>query len=152
MTTTDIQTRTDEAWADNKLSASAVFWNKSNHGGLSEIPSNQGRTTMKLATIALASAFALSSTFAIAATSQHKYKSGVRTHQGTVGMGRSMNRTNQGTVGMGRSMNRTNQGTVGMGRSMNRTNQGTVGMGRYGGSSNSRGGLVGGADPGTYKP
>jgi hypothetical protein len=100
------------------------FWNKSNHGGLSEIPSNQGRTTMKLATIALASAFALSSTFAIAATSQHKYKSGVRTHQGTVGMGRSMNRTNQGTVGMG----------------------------RYGGSSNSRGGLVGGADPGTYKP
>lgn len=81
---------------------------------------------MKLATIALASAFALSSTFAIAATSQHKYKhtSGVRTHQGTVGMARPMNRTNQGTVGLG----------------------------RYGGSSNDRGGLVGGADPGTYKP
>jgi hypothetical protein len=85
---------------------------------------HQGRTTMKLATIALASAFALSSTFALAVTSHHKYKSGVRTHQGTVGMARSMNRTNQGTVGMG----------------------------RYGGSSNSRGGLVGGADPGTYKP
>ena len=34
-----------------------------------------------------------------------------------------------------------------------RTYQGTVGMGRsYGGSSNNRGGLVGGADPGTYKP
>ena len=62
---------------------------------------------MKLATIALASAFALSSTFALAATSHHKYKSGVRTHQGTVGMGRG---------------------------------------------SNNRGGLVGGADPGTYKP
>ena len=30
--------------------------------------------------------------------------------------------------------------------------QGTVGMGRYGGSSNDRGGLVGGADPGTYRP
>ena len=44
---------------------------------------------MKLATIALASVFALSSTFALAATSHHKYKSGVRTHQGTVGMGRS---------------------------------------------------------------
>jgi hypothetical protein len=43
-----------------------------------------------------------------------KYKSGVRTHQGTVGMGRSMN-------------------------------------GPAGGSNN-RGGLVGGADPGTYKP
>jgi hypothetical protein len=79
---------------------------------------------MKLATIALASAFALSSTFALAATSHHKHKSGVRTHQGTVGMGRSMNRTNQGAVGMG----------------------------RYGGSSNDRGGLVGGSDPGTYKP
>jgi hypothetical protein len=38
-----------------------------------------------------------------------------------------------------------------MGRSMNRTNQGTVGMGRgAAGGSNSRGGLVGGADPGTY--
>ena len=80
---------------------------------------------MKLATIALASAFALSSTFALAATSHHKYKSGVRTHQGTVGMGRSMNRTNQGTVGMG----------------------------RYGaGNPNDRGGLVGGSDAGTYKP
>ncbi len=76
---------------------------------------------MKLATIALASAFALSSTFALAATTHHKYKSGVRTHQGTVGMGRSTSRTNQGTVGMGRG-------------------------------SNNRGGLVGGADPGTYKP
>jgi hypothetical protein len=73
---------------------------------------------MKLATIALASAFALSSTFALAHTSHHytshhKYKT-VRTHQGTVGMGRSMN--------------------------------------PGGGGSNSRGGLVGGADPGTYKP
>ena len=79
---------------------------------------------MKLATIALASAFALSSTFALAATSHHKHKSGARTHQGTVSMGRSMNRTNQGTVGMGRGA----------------------------GGSNNRGGLVGGADPGTYKP
>jgi hypothetical protein len=79
---------------------------------------------MKLATIALASAFALSSTFALAATSHHKYKSGVRTHQGTVGMGRSMNRTNQGAVGMG----------------------------RYGDSPNDRGGLVGGSDTGTYRP
>ena len=80
---------------------------------------------MKLATIALASVFALSSTFALAGTSHHnKYKSGARTHQGTVGMGRSMNRTNQGTVGMG----------------------------RYGGSPNDRGGLVGGSDTGTYRP
>jgi len=76
---------------------------------------------MKLATIALASAFALSTTFALAYTSHHKYRSGVRTHHGTVGMERSMNRANQGTVGMGRG-------------------------------SNNKGGLVGGADPGTYKP
>ena len=78
---------------------------------------------MKLATIALASMFALSSTFALAQTrhhytshhytSHHKYKSSVRPNQGAVGMGRSMN---------------------------------------YGNSSNNRGGLVGGADPGTYKP
>ena len=66
---------------------------------------------MKLATIALASAFALSSTFALAATSHHKkYKSGVSTQQGTVGMGRGA------------------------------------------GGANDRGGLVGGSDPGTYKP
>jgi hypothetical protein len=81
---------------------------------------------MKLATIALASVFALSSTFALAATSHHKkYKSGASTQQGTVGMGRSMNRTNQGTVGMGRGA---------------------------AGGPNNRGGLVGGDDPGTYKP
>ena len=39
---------------------------------------------MKLTTIALASVFALSSTFALAYTSHHR--SGVRTHHGTVGM------------------------------------------------------------------
>ena len=78
---------------------------------------------MKLATVALASAFALSSTFALAYTNHHRtYHHGY--HHGY-----------HGTVGMGRSMNRTNQGTVGMGR-----------------GSNNRGGLVGGADPGTYKP
>ncbi len=77
---------------------------------------------MKLAAIALASAFALSSTFALAGTSQHKH-----------------NKYKSGA--------RTYQGTVGMGST--RTN---TGLGRYGGSSNDRGGLVGGADPGTYKP
>ena len=84
---------------------------------------------MKLATIALASAFALSSTLALAQTrpqhtSQQKYKSGHKYKSGA--------RMNQGTVGMGRY----NQG----------------GLGRYGGSSNDRGGLVGGAAPGTYRP
>jgi hypothetical protein len=77
---------------------------------------------MKLATIALASAFALSSTFALAYTKPHK--SGAKTQQGTVGM--SSARTNKGSMNTGRN--------------------------RYGGTSNDRGGLVGGADPGTYRP
>jgi hypothetical protein len=79
---------------------------------------------MKLATLVLASVFALSSTIALAQTrhhytshhkytSGHKYKSAARPYQGTVGMGRSMN---------------------------------------YGGGPNNRGGLVGGSDPGTYRP
>ena len=81
---------------------------------------------MKLATIALAAVFALSSTFALANTKRTNthHKSGVRTHQGTVGM--SSART------PGRS---TNYGWSG-----------------GAGGSNNRGGLVGGADPGTYKP
>jgi hypothetical protein len=80
---------------------------------------------MTLTTIVLAAVLALSSTFALAYTGHHRTY-----HHGYPGY----------------------HGTVGMGRSMNRTNQGTVGMGRYGGSSNNRGGLVGGSDPGTYKP
>jgi hypothetical protein len=83
---------------------------------------------MKLTTIALASAFVLSSTFALADTSHHKktYKntSGVRTHQSTA---------YRGTVGMGSAGQ--------SGRS-----------GPADGWNGPRGGLVGGADPGTYKP
>jgi hypothetical protein len=48
--------------------------------------SKQKDTTMKLATIALASAFALSGTFALANTVHHK--SDVRIHRDTTGMGR----------------------------------------------------------------
>jgi len=77
---------------------------------------------MKLATLALASAFALTSSFALA-TTRHHYTGH---HKYTSGHKYSTSaRTYQGTVGMGRS---------------------------YGGGSNNRGGLVGGADPGTYKP
>ena len=87
---------------------------------------------MKLATIALASVFALSSTFALAKTYTHHhhhyhyhhyashpqyYQPGVRPYQGTVGMG----------------------------------NYGNPGMGGYG-NPNNRGGLVGGSDAGTYRP
>jgi hypothetical protein len=77
---------------------------------------DQRRTTMKLTTIALAAAFALSSTVALAYTNQHR--SGHKTHHGTV------------------SSAQTYKGS----------------MNRYGGSSNNRGGLVGGADSGTYRP
>jgi hypothetical protein len=52
---------------------------------------------MNLATIALASAFALSSTFALAYTSHHR--SGVRTHHGTVGM--SSARMHRGSMNSG---------------------------------------------------
>jgi hypothetical protein len=87
---------------------------------------------MKLATIALASAFVLSSTFALAYTTHH-YK---HRHHGT---------TYRGTVGMGHGGYGPRYG----------------GSGQYGGSvvgtpqggwTGPRGGLVGGGDPGTYRP
>ena len=89
---------------------------------------------MKLATIALASAFALSSTFALAQTgyqypSHHKYKSA--SHHKYKSASHRKYKPYQGTVGMGR---------------------GSYGQGQYYGSPNNRGGLVGGSDPGTYKP
>jgi hypothetical protein len=75
---------------------------------------------MKLAIIALASAFVLSSTFALAhTTTHHKYRSGARTHSA------------------GHSMNQSRYQRS---------------YGRYYGNPNDRGGLVGGGDPGTYKP
>ena len=78
---------------------------------------------MKLTTLTLASAFALSSTFALAHTNHHR--SGVRTHHGAVGMGYA--RTHRGWM---------NYGGHGYGYG-------------YGGGPNNRGGLVGGDDPGT---
>lgn len=78
---------------------------------------------MKLATLALASAFVLSTTVTLATTTthHHKHMSGARTHQGTVGMGRA------GAAG----------GAVG-----------TPSGGWYG----PRGGLVGGSDSGVDRP
>jgi hypothetical protein len=78
---------------------------------------------MKLTTLALASALALSSTFALAYTNH--YQSGVRTHHGTVGM--SSARMHRGSMNYYR------------------------GYGRAGGANN-RGGLVGGGDNGTFRP
>jgi hypothetical protein len=80
---------------------------------------------MKLATIELASAFALSSTFALAYTNQHRTYHHHHYHH------------YRGTVGKNSApMRSTNYG----------------GYGQYYGSPNNRGGLVGGSDPGTYKP
>jgi hypothetical protein len=48
---------------------------------------NAAQTTMKLTTLALASAFALSSTFALAYTNHHRtYRHGYHHYHGTVGM------------------------------------------------------------------
>jgi hypothetical protein len=74
---------------------------------------------MKLATIALASVLALSSTFALAYTSHHRtYHHGYHGYRGTVGM--SSARPYRGSTNYG--------------------------------NPNNRGGLVGGADSGTYRP
>jgi hypothetical protein len=78
---------------------------------------------MKLTTLALASAFALSSTFALAYTNPTHHRSGVRTHHGEFGM--SYPPTYRGSMYYG-----------GYG-------------GGYGGGPNNRGGLVGGDDSGT---
>jgi hypothetical protein len=74
---------------------------------------------MKLTTLALASAFALSSTVALAHTKPNHHRSGVRTHHGAVGM------------------------------SYPRTYRGSMNYGGYGDGPNDRGGLVGGDDSGT---
>jgi hypothetical protein len=77
---------------------------------------------MKFTTIALASALALSSTFALAYTSHHRtYHHGYHGYRGTVGM------------------------------SSGRTYRGSTGYGAYG-NPNNRGGLVGGSDSGTFRP
>jgi hypothetical protein len=77
---------------------------------------------MKLATIALASAFALSSTFALAYTRTH-HKSGARTHHGTVGM--SSTRMNRPSMNSGNP-----NGTAGGATSLSGT-----GSSQFGGSS-----------------
>ena len=86
---------------------------------------------MKLATIALASVFAPSSTIALATgyqyTSHHKYKSA--SHHKYKSASQHKYKPYQGTVGMGRGS-----------------------YGQYYGSPNNRGGLVGGSDAGTYRP
>jgi hypothetical protein len=84
---------------------------------------------MKLMTLALASAFALSSTFALAHTNPNHHRSVVRTHHGAVGM--SYAPTYRGWTSYG--------GYRGP----------YVDGGGYGDGPNNRGGLVGGDDAGT---
>jgi uncharacterized membrane protein len=87
---------------------------------------------MKLTTLALASAFALSGTFAFAHANPNHHRSGVRIHHGAVGMGYAQ--TYRGSMNYG--------GYPG----------GSMNYGGYDGGPNNRGGLVGGDDSGTYKP
>lgn len=82
---------------------------------------------MKLISLALASAFALSSTFALAHTNPRHHRSGVRAHHGAVGV----------------SYPRTYRGP------MYYDWYGSGFGGGYGGGPNNRGGLVGGDDSGT---
>jgi hypothetical protein len=98
---------------------------------MAKVTTKQWRTTMKLITLALASAFALSSTFALAHTNPKHHRSGVRIHQGAVGM--SYPRTYRGSMYYG-----------GYGGGY----RGGYGDG-YGDGPNNRGGLVGGDDSGT---
>ena len=87
---------------------------------------------MKLTTIALAFAFALSSTAALAHTNHHKsghHKSGSMTYQGSYA--RMQPGMNYGVNNYGWNNN--------------------YGRNNYG-NPNNRGGLVGGSDAGTYRP
>jgi hypothetical protein len=84
---------------------------------------------MKLTTLALASAFALSSTYALAYTNPNHHRSGVRTHHGAVGMGYTP--TYRGWMNYGGYRAPYVDG------------------GGYGDGPNNRGGLVGGDDDGT---
>jgi hypothetical protein len=93
---------------------------------------------MKLATIALASVFALSSTFALAYTKHHK--SGARTHSG------SYARTQPSMNYNGSNYGWNNPGWNNYGGSSYGWSRGA------GGGPNNRGGLVGGDDSGTYRP
>jgi hypothetical protein len=96
---------------------------------------------MKLATIALAAAFALSSTFALAATKHHK--SGARTQQRAVGMNPTAYRGSMDYYGRN-NPGWNNSGWNSGGWNNNGWNPGGVGP-------NNRGGLVGGSDTGTFR-
>jgi hypothetical protein len=87
---------------------------------------------MKLTTIALAAAFTLPSTFALAYTNHHR--SGVRTHHPATDYRGSMN-----------SYDWSNNGWNNYGRNNNGWNYSD----RYGDGPNNRPGLVGGDDDGT---
>ena len=84
---------------------------------------------MKLTIIALASAFALSSTFALAGTSHHKYRSHPAGYSKNYGQYKGSYRQ------YNRSYGQYNRG-----------------YSQYYGSPNNRGGLVGGDDAGTFRP
>jgi hypothetical protein len=87
---------------------------------------------MKLTTIALAAAFALSSTSAFAYTKHHK--SSAKTYHGSYARMQPAPNYGANNYGWNNSGWNNNYGS------------------RYYGGPNNRGGLVGGSDAGTYRP
>jgi hypothetical protein len=116
---------------------------------------------MKLAAIALASAFALSSTYAVAATQHHK--SGAKKHQ-TYANTYAGNPNNRGGLVGGddpgtspryaQQPGQTNWNNTGWNNNgwNNNWNNSYGWNNNYGRGGNNRGGLVGGDDPGTRRP
>jgi hypothetical protein len=112
--------------------------------------------TMKLATLALASAFALSSSFAVAYTSHHKNKKHSSQYRSSYGQyyGNPNNRgglvggSDAGVGGGQYYGGQNNRGGWGGGG----WNTGPGGNSQSYGNPNNRGGLVGGSDAGTYRP
>jgi hypothetical protein len=121
---------------------------------------------MKLAAIALASAFALSSTYALAATQHHK--SGVKTHHSSHARNYAPNyayagnpNNRGGLVGgddpgtsarYARVPSQTGWNNNGWNNGWNNNWNNSYGWNNnYGGGGNNRGGLVGGDDPGTRR-
>ena len=105
---------------------------------------------MKLTAIVLASAFALSSTYAVAATQHHKKHHGTYAQSAYAGnpnnRGGLVGGDDPGTSARyGRAPSQTGWNNNGWNNSYGWNNN-------YGGGGNNRGGLVGGDDPGTRRP
>jgi len=117
---------------------------------------------MKLAAIALASAFALSSTYAVAATQHHKkhhyaqtsaYAGNPNNRGGLVGGDDPGTAPRYAQVPGQTNWNNTGWNNNGWNNGWNNNWNNSYGWNNtYRGNPNNRGGLVGGDDPGTRRP